>query len=81
QKPVANIKEAIGINEKFLFINELFSGDLKAYNDAVQQLNNCSSIQEAFELLNRYTEDFQWDGQRSAETIEKFANIVQRRYM
>ncbi len=80
-KPVTNIKEAIGINEKFLFINELFSGDLNAYNDAVNQLNSCPSIHEAFELLNKLTIEFQWDGQRSAETIEKFANLVQRRYM
>lgn len=80
-KPVTNIKEAIGLNEKFLFINELFSGDINAYNSAVNELNSCASIHEAFELLNRFTEEFKWDGQRSAETIEKFANLVQRRYM
>ncbi len=80
-KPVANIKEAIGLNEKFLFINELFSGDINAYNHAINELNSCASIHEAFELLNRLTEEFRWDGQRSAETIEKFANLVQRRYM
>lgn len=80
-KPVTSIKEAIGINEKFLFINELFSGDLNAYNDAINQLNSCPSIHEAFELLNKLTIEFQWDGKRSAETIEKFANLVQRRYM
>ena len=80
-KPVKNIKEAIGINEKFLFINELFNGDLKSYNEAVEKLNDCPSIHEAFEFLNKLTYEFQWDGQRSADTIEKFANLVQRRYM
>ncbi len=80
-KPVTSIKEAIGINEKFLFINELFNGDLNAYNDAVNHLNSCPSIHEAFELLNKLTIEFQWDGQRSAETIERFADLVQRRHM
>ncbi len=80
-KPVNNIKEAIGINEKFLFINELFNGDIKAYNQAVDQLNNFPSIHEAFEYLNKLTYEHQWDGERCAETIEKFANLVQRRYM
>ncbi len=81
QKPVGSIKDAIGINEKFLFINELFGGDLNAYNDAVSKLNSCQSIHEAFDLLNKYTVDFNWDGQRSGETIDRFANLVQRRYM
>lgn len=81
QKPVTNIKSAIGINEKFLFINELFNGDIKSYNDAVDKLNNFSSIHEAFEYLNLLTDTFQWDGNRSSETIEKFANLVQRRFM
>jgi hypothetical protein len=80
-KPVTNIREAIGLNEKFLFINELFSGDINAYNDAVNNLNSKASVHEAFELLNILTEDFKWDGQRSADTIEKFANLVQRRFM
>jgi len=80
-KPVKNIKEAIGVNEKFLFINELFNGDLKSYNESVEKLNEFPSIHEAFEFLNKLTYEFQWDGQRSAVTIEKFANLVQRRYM
>lgn len=80
-KPIANIKDAIGLNEKFLFINELFNGDLNAYNESVAELNTFPSIHEAFEYLNLLTTQFQWDGQRSAETIEKFANLVQRRYM
>ena len=81
QKPVGNIKEAIGINEKFLFINELFNGDLKAYNDSIEKLNTVPSIHEAFAFLNELTNEFQWDGQRSAHTIERFANLVQRRHM
>jgi len=80
-KPVKNIKEAIGINEKFLFINELFNGDLKSYNESVEKLNDFPSIHEAFEFLNKLTYEYQWDGQRSADTIEKFANLVQRKYM
>ncbi len=80
-KPISNLKDAIGINEKFLFINELFNGDLTAYNEAIEKLNSSSSIHEAFELLNLLTSRYSWDGQRSADTIEKFANLVQRRFM
>jgi hypothetical protein len=80
-KPIENLKAAIGVNEKFLFVNELFNGDLQAYNEAVHKLNAYPSIHEAFEFLNHLTTQYNWDGQRSADTIEKFANLVQRRFM
>lgn len=80
-KPIDNLKTAIGVNEKFIFVNELFNGDLKAYNDSIQILNSSPSIHEAFEFLNRLTTQYSWDGQGLSDTIEKFANLVQRRYM
>ncbi len=42
---ITNIREAIGINDKFLFINELFNGDLGRYNKILDDLqlvfSNC----------------------------------------
>ncbi len=81
QQPVASIRDAIGVNEKFLFINELFDGDIRAYNDAIAQLNDMQNIRAAFDHLNSLGRQFSWDAQRSADTIEKLANYVQRRYM
>ncbi len=81
QHPVANIKDAIGLNEKFLFINELFQGDIQAYNEALTRLNSMGSLKEAFEFLNNLTNVHQWDANRSAETVEKLAGFVQRRYL
>lgn len=79
--PISNIREAIGLNEKFLFINELFNGDIEAYNDAINKLNDIGSVKQAFDYLNTLTGIYGWDAGRSAETIEKLANFVQRRYM
>lgn len=79
--PIAHIKEGIGINEKFRFINELFAGNLQQYNEAAERLNNFSNIDEAFEYLNALGKNHGWDENNSAETIEKLAGIVMRRYM
>jgi hypothetical protein len=81
QYPISNIREAIGLNEKFLFINELFGGDIDAYHDAINRLNDIGSMKLAFDYLNTLTGMHGWDAGRSAETIEKLANFVQRRYM
>lgn len=81
QKPISNIKEVIGVNEKFLFINELFDGNIQAYYDAIARLNDADNMQLAFDYLNELGEKFAWDSSRSTATIEKLAGYVQRRYM
>ena len=32
-KPLSSLNEAIGINDKFLFIREIFDGDTESYNE------------------------------------------------
>jgi hypothetical protein len=81
QHPINNIKDAIGLNEKFLFINELFEGDIQVYNENIAKLNNMGTLKEAFDYLNELTNIHHWDAKRSAETIEKLAGFVQRRYL
>jgi hypothetical protein len=81
QKPVSNIKDVIGVNEKFLFINELFDGNIQAYYDAIARLNDFENMQAAFDYLNELSAQFAWDAGRSTATIEKLANYVQRRHM
>ncbi len=79
--PVSNLKAAIGVNEKFLFINELFGGNIQVYNESVARLNEFGNMHEAFDYLNELNDLLGWDEKRSAQTIEKLANFVQRRYM
>jgi hypothetical protein len=79
--PVSSLKDAIGVNEKFLFINELFGGNIQVYNEAIARLNDFKNMHEAFDYLNELNDLLGWDEKRSAQTIEKIANFVQRRYM
>jgi hypothetical protein len=39
QSQIDDLRQAIGINEKFLFINGLFNGDLSRYNKAIDEFN------------------------------------------
>ena len=81
QQPLENLKDAIGVNEKFLFINELFDGNIQAYNEAISRLNSMEDSAGAFDLLNNLGIEFSWDVNRSSGTIEKLAQLVQRRYV
>lgn len=54
-KPISDIGAAIGINDKFYYIRELFSGDSKAYQDTIRRLNSAVSLGEAMKILDDST--------------------------
>jgi hypothetical protein len=54
-KHIADIATAIGMNDKFYFIRELFSGDTIAYQDTIKRLNAASSLGEAMRILDEST--------------------------
>ncbi|HSV89128.1 MAG TPA: hypothetical protein VLH61_10850 [Bacteroidales bacterium] len=79
--PISSLKDAIGVNEKFLFINELFGGNIQVYNEAIARLNAFQNIDQSFEYLNDLSKTLEWDENRSSQTIEKLAGFVMRRYL
>lgn len=52
RKKIENLNNAIGINEKFLFTNELFNGNTEQFLKTIEDLNNCVSLSEAKQKLS-----------------------------
>jgi hypothetical protein len=50
-KPVVDLKKSIGINERFSFINELFSGNQQLFMESIDKINNQSAYEEARRIL------------------------------
>ena len=73
--PLSSIVSGIGLNDKFLYIRELFDGDSDSYNDAVNYLDTAFSLDEALDFINSH---FNWD--ENSETVQKFVNLVHRRH-
>ncbi len=59
--PIKDLKSAIGINEKFLFINELFKGNMKVYNDSIVSLNDAETHEKAMILLDNMKNNYKWE--------------------
>lgn len=74
-KPVTDIKSAIGVGDRFLFIRELFGGNNEIFEETIAHLNSLGSFQDA---QNYLTSKFRWD--ESQNTVTSFVNIVKRRY-
>lgn len=54
------LREGIGINEKFLFINELFKGNIKEYNDMLQALEEAQEIEQMNRVLQPLRQKYIW---------------------
>jgi flagellar motor protein MotB len=74
-KPISDIGAAIGINDKFYFIRELFSGDTRAYQDTIKRLNSSVSLGEAMKILDENTVMGSDPGAQSS-----FVDIVRRKF-
>jgi hypothetical protein len=75
---VTDLKAAIGINEKFLFINELFKGDMQKYLDAINLLNTQPGRVEAEAFLEQYVKQYGWKA--DSDAFVKFMSIFNRRF-
>lgn len=79
QSRIDDLTVAIGLNQKFQFINELFDGDADTYRKAVQTLNQCDSQEEALQLVkNEWMNPYNWDEEDKVTLT--FLNLVERRY-
>ena len=50
-KSVVDLKKSIGINERFSFINELFSGNQQLFMESIDKINNQHAYEEARRIL------------------------------
>lgn len=74
-RPVRDIQSAIGVNDKFTFIRELFGGDRNLYHDTIQLLNNFDTFENAQDFLQS---EFDWD--MEDENVQKLINLLRRKY-
>ncbi|MEO6632364.1 MAG: hypothetical protein ABIN13_11595 [Mucilaginibacter sp.] len=78
-KPISDIKLAITLNDKLLYVKDLFNGYNLAYSEAIEILNRFNTFEEAQRFLKtNYVTKNNWEGK--AATSEKFYALLRRRY-
>jgi hypothetical protein len=76
KKPLENINSAIGLNDKFQYIRELFDGVADNYSNTIDYLNSLKSFDEAMKYIET---NFNWDTEDAV--VVKFLEIVNRRFL
>lgn len=77
--PIKDLRKAIGVNDRFLFINELFRGDEAMYERSIKTINNFSILAEAeFWIRRELKLKIGW---RDADPfVKQFDHLVRRRF-
>lgn len=78
KKPIENIRTAIGINDKFSYINDLFDGENEIYESALDQLEQLNNADEAKHKLSELAVENEWD--LESKTVMQFVELIERRY-
>jgi len=78
RQPIQDLRAAIGINDKFLLINELFSGSLEAYNKMLDELNEFKSFNGASTYLIELKVEKQWDSK--LPSWKKLVQLLERKF-
>lgn len=77
--PIKDLKKAIGINDRFLFINELFRGDEAMYERSIKTIQNFSIYAEAeFWIRRELKVKIGWLD--SDPVVKQFDLLVKRRF-
>ena len=77
--PIRDLRKAIGINDRYLFINELFGGDEAMFERSVKTLNQFSILPEAeFWMQRELKLKLAWN--EDAIVVQQFIQLVRRRF-
>ncbi|MFH0761830.1 MAG: hypothetical protein V2A67_10045 [Bacteroidota bacterium] len=76
ESPVNDIWSAIAINDRFLFMRELFDNDSEAFKTTVSLLNSLTSWDAAGRYISSH---FNWD--KNNPVVKDFQTVVRRRFL
>ena len=78
-EPIKDLRKGIGINDRFVFISELFRGDEAMYERSIKTINSFNIFPEAEHWINReLVVKLGWE--RDSDLTKHFYQLVKRRF-
>ena len=79
-EPIKDLRSAIGINDKFQFMQELFGGDEKSFEVGIKTINAFKIFPEAqFYIKKELIEKNNWD--EESNVVKQFDQLIKRRFL
>lgn len=74
---IDDLQASIGLNQKFMFISQLFGGDNSRYLETMETLSNMSEKEEAMDLVRSLAVDDHEDAQSA---LEQLKDLLERKF-
>ena len=79
KRQLENIRSGISLNQKFQFINFLFQGQSAEFDNALNDIERCSTYEQALTMLNsNYAARYHWD--YNNPEVADFVELVERKF-
>lgn len=79
ESPIQDLRKAIGINDRFLFIDDLFRGDEAMYERSIKTINSFNKYAEAeYWIIRELKVKLGWPNEH--KTVSHFDQLVKRRF-
>ena len=79
ETPIKDLRKAIGINDRFLFIDDLFRGDEAMYERSIKTINSFTIYAEAeYWIIRELKVKLGWPVDH--KTVQHFDHLVKRRF-
>jgi len=75
---IEDLSKAISLNDKFLYIRELFKNQGTEFSKAIQTLNRCNTIEEAFAEIEKLKKFYFWDS--TSEAYLSLCDLIRRKF-
>ena len=75
KRPITNLRKAIKINDRMLFINELFNHDSVQYEQTIDMIEGASGIDE---VLAKIFSQYEWN--QEDKTVIDFLELIYQRF-
>lgn len=78
QKTNLDIRRVIGLNDRYLFLNELFQQNKPRYEESLDQFNEMDSFEKAVSLAEDLGKQYHW--RKDDETVQSFYTILSKHF-
>ena len=78
QGNISDLMKSMDMNNKFMFVKELFKGNGSAFTEEINKLNSFNKLNEAIPYLELIKEKYKWDSQ--SEAYAELYRLVLRKF-
>ena len=72
---ISEIQKSINVNQRYMFLNDLFGSDVEVYNHALDEVENSESFDNSVEfLVQNYSKKYEWD--MNSDEVKELLKVI-----